>query len=93
MFLNAITTADNTAIDSIRLGMVVSGLSVIALAAYDVIINKNSFDALMLGGGLAAIFGGGGFGLAAKSRDEVAMCPEAFEDEPAIDEPRPRRRR
>lgn len=75
MILNSITTADNTAIDPIRLGMVVSGLSIIALAGFDVIINKNPFDALSLGGGLACVFGGGGFGLAAKSRDEVAMTP------------------
>lgn len=76
MALNAVTTADNTAIDSIRLGMVVSGLSIIGLAVYDVVINKNAFDPLNLGGGLACIFGGGGFGLAAKSRDEAAVPPE-----------------
>lgn len=70
MFLHAITTADNTAIDPIRLGMVVSGLSIIFLAGYDVIFNKNAPNFLELGGGLACVFGGGGFGLAAKARDE-----------------------
>lgn len=83
MALNAITTADNTAIDSIRLGMIVSGASIIGLAIYDVVINKNAFDALTLGGGLACVFGGGGFGLAAKSRDEVALYPEQFGAPPA----------
>lgn len=98
MFLNSVTTADNTAIDSIRLGMVVSGLSIIGLAIYDVVVNKNAFDALTLGGGLACVFGGGGFGLAAKSRDEVSMYPEQFgaddfEEEPFVDQPRRGRRR
>ena len=51
MALNAVTTADNGAVDPIRLGMVVSGASAIGLAAYDVIINKNNFDVLMFGGG------------------------------------------
>jgi hypothetical protein len=73
MFLNAITTADDQAIDPIRLGMVVSGLSIIFLAGYDVIFNKNAPNFLELGGGLALVFGGGGFGLAAKSRDETAI--------------------
>lgn len=76
MILNALTTADNTAFDSIRCGMVVSGLSIIGLAVYDVVVNKNPFDALTLGGGLACIFGGGGFGLAAKSKDETSITPE-----------------
>ena len=76
MALNAITTADNTAIDSIRLGMIVSGASIIGLAVYDVVVNKNPFDALTLGGGLACVFGGGGFGLAAKSKDETSVTPE-----------------
>lgn len=87
MFLNSITTADNTAIDSIRLGMVVSGMSIIGLAIYDVVINKNAFDALTLGGGLACVFGGGGFGLAAKSRDEASAYPQQFEQEPHVDAP------
>lgn len=56
--------------------MVVSGVSIIGLAIYDVVINKNAFDALTLGAGLACGFGGGGFGLAAKSRDETSVTPE-----------------
>lgn len=79
MFLNAVTTADNTAIDPIRMGIVLSGLSIIGLAITDVVVNKNAFNALTLGGGLACVFGGGGFGLAAKSRDEVATSPETFD--------------
>jgi hypothetical protein len=71
MLLHAFTTADNTALDTIRIGMAVGGLSLIGLAAWAVIVNHQPFDALVFGGGLAAIFGGGGFGLAAKSRDEV----------------------
>ena len=91
MFLNAITTADNTAIDPIRLGMIVSAMSIIGLAITDVVVNKNAFDALSLGGGLACVFGGGGFGLAAKSRDEVAIRPETFDDGAAEFEQEPAR--
>ena len=76
MILNAITTADNTAVDVIRVGMVVSGVALIVLAAVDVIVNKQPFNALDLGGGLACVFGGGGFGLAAKSKDETAATPD-----------------
>lgn len=71
IILNALTTSDNSSLDVIRLGMVISGLSIIALAAWAVIVNGQAFNALELGGGLAAIFGGGGFGLAAKARDEA----------------------
>lgn len=48
-------------------------------------MNREPFDALALGGGLACVFGGGGFGIAAKARDEMAF------EEPC-EEPRRRRR-
>lgn len=55
--------------------MIVSGASIIGLAIFDVVINHHSFDALTLGGGLACVFGGDGFGLAAKSNDEATIPP------------------
>lgn len=70
LLINAITTADNTAFDVIRIGMVVSGLSLIVLTAVAILVNHQPFDALAFGSGLAVIFAGGGFGVAAKSKDE-----------------------
>ena len=70
-FLNdLVTTRDGRSFDPIRIGVIVSGASLIGLAGYDVIANKATFDALQFGGGLAAIFAGGGFGIGAKAKDE-----------------------
>lgn len=69
---NSITTADNSAFDVIRCGMVVGGLSIVVLAGWGVIVNHQPFDALATGGGLAAVFFGGGAGIASKSADEAS---------------------
>lgn len=70
-FLNdLVTSRDGVSFDPIRIGVIVSGAALIGLAGYDVVVNKATFDALQFGGGLAAIFAGGGFGIGAKSKDE-----------------------
>ena len=70
-FLNdLVTSRDGRSFDPIRIGVIVSGLSLIGLAVYAVVINKQTFDALQFGTGLAAIFAGGGFGIGAKAKDE-----------------------
>lgn len=68
--LDLVTTRDGVSWDPIRVGVIVSGASLIALAAWDVAVNKQPFNALEFGGGLAAIFAGGGFGIGAKRKDE-----------------------
>lgn len=70
LILNAITTADNQAIDVIRVGMVLSGLALIVLTAVAILVNHQPFDPLAFGSGLAVIFAGGGVGVMAKSKDE-----------------------
>lgn len=70
-FLNDLTTTrDGVSFDPIRVGMIVSGLTLIGLAAYAVIINKQPFDPLSFGSGTAAILAGGGVGIGAKRKDE-----------------------
>ncbi|REJ46830.1 MAG: hypothetical protein DWQ53_09730 [Microcystis flos-aquae DF17] len=70
IILNALTTADNSWRDVIRCGMVVTGATMIGLTAWAVIVGREPFNALDFGGGAALIFGGGGFGLAAKAGGE-----------------------
>lgn len=70
-FLNDLaTTRDGVSFDPIRVGMIVSGTSLIGLSAWDVVANQTPFNALNFGTGLAAIFAGGGFGIGAKAKDE-----------------------
>lgn len=73
LILNSVTTADNSAFDVIRVGMVVSGLAIVGLSAWSVVVNHQPFDALSTGGGLAAVFFGGGAGIASKSKDESSL--------------------
>ena len=68
--LDLVTTRDGVSWDPIRVGVIVAGTSLIALAGWDVVVNKQAFNALEFGGGLAAIFAGGGFGIGAKRKDE-----------------------
>lgn len=67
---DVLTTRDGVSFDVIRVGMVASGAAFIGLAAYDVIINKQPFHGLEFGPGVAAIFAGGGWGIAKKKVDE-----------------------
>lgn len=68
--LDLVTSRDGVSWDPIRLGMIVSGAALIALAAWNVIANKQPFNALEFGSGIAAILAGGGFGVGAKAKDE-----------------------
>ncbi|WP_343698863.1 hypothetical protein [Caulobacter sp.] len=62
------TAADD--FDVIRVGLIVTGFALVVFTGWAVVINKQPFDALSFGGGSAAIFAGGGFGIAAKVKDE-----------------------
>ena len=68
--MDLVTTRDGVSIDPIRVGIIISGASLIGLAIYSVVVNKQAFDALQFGTGLAAIFAGGGFGIGQKRNDE-----------------------
>ena len=76
LIVNSVTTADNSSFDVVRIGMVVSGCSMIGLSVVAVVINKQDFDPLVFGGGAAAIFAGGGFGNAQKRRVEAGAPVE-----------------
>lgn len=81
LVVNSVTTADNSSFDVVRIGMVVSGCSMIGLSIVAVVVNKQDFDPLIFGGGAAAIFAGGGFGIAQKRREEAgAMGSEGPPD-------------
>lgn len=70
-FLNdLVTTRDGVSFDPIRIGVIIGGAALIGLGGWDVIVNKATFNALEFGGGLAAIYAGGGFGIGAKRKDE-----------------------
>lgn len=79
LVLNSLTTADNSAFDVVRVGMVVSGLAMIGLNTVAVVVNKQAFDPLVFGGGAAAIFAGGGFGAVqnAKADARAPAQPDA----------------
>ena len=68
--MDLVTSRDGESIDPIRVGIIISGASLIGLAIYAVVVNKQPFDALQFGTGLAAIFAGGGFGIGQKRNDE-----------------------
>lgn len=67
---DVLTTRDGESFDVIRVGMVLSGAVLLALAIYSVVINKQPFDALQFGSGVAALFAGGGAGIGMKAKDE-----------------------
>lgn len=68
--LDLVTTRDGVSWDPIRVGVIVSGASLIALAAYGVVVNKQPFDALSFGSGIGALMAGAGIGIGAKRKDE-----------------------
>lgn len=65
-----LTSRDGESFDVIRVGMVLSGAWLLGLASFAVIINKQPFDPLAFGSGVAALFAGGGLGIGAKRKDE-----------------------
>jgi hypothetical protein len=67
---DVLTTRDGESFDVIRVGMVLSCATLLGLAAWDVVVNKNTFNALTFGSGVAALFAGGGVGIGAKAKDE-----------------------
>ena len=68
--MHLVTSRDGVSWDPIRLGMIISGASLIALAGWDTVANKAPFNSLGFGSGLAAIMAGGGVGIGAKRNDE-----------------------
>lgn len=68
--LDLVTTRDGVSWDPIRVGVIVSGASLIGLAGYGVIVNKQPFDALSFGSGIGALMAGAGLGIGAKRKDE-----------------------
>lgn len=70
-FLKDITTTkDGESFDVIRVSLIIAGLSLIFLAAWDVIANRTHFNALEFGGGIGTLLGGAGLGIGAKRKDE-----------------------
>lgn len=65
-----LTSRNGVSFDVIRVGMVVSGATLLGLAVWDVVVNKTPFNALTFGSGVAALFAGGGVGIGAKAKDE-----------------------
>ncbi len=65
-----VTSRDGVSWDPIRVGVIISGASLIGLAGYGVIINKQPFDALSFGSGIGALMAGAGLGIGAKHKDE-----------------------
>lgn len=68
--LDLVTSRDGVSWDPIRVGVIISGASLIGLAGYGVIINKQPFDALSFGSGIGALMAGAGLGIGAKHKDE-----------------------
>lgn len=60
------TESDNQTHDIVKYLAVMSILSALGLAFWDIIINKAHFDVLNFGGGVAALFGGVGVALGLK---------------------------
>lgn len=70
-FLNDLaTTRDGVSFDPIRVGGMLTGAVFLILAAYNVVVLRQPFDALNFGSGAAALFAGMGLGIGAKARDE-----------------------
>lgn len=65
-----VTTKDGQTWDVVRVGMILSGLAAIGFAGWDVVVNKAHFACIDFGGGMAALFAGGGAGINLKRRDE-----------------------
>ncbi len=68
--LDLVTTRDGVSWDPLRVGVILSGLTLIFLSAWDVIVNRQAFNALTFGSGVGALLGGAGLGIGAKRNDE-----------------------
>lgn len=64
------TSRDGKSYDTVRVLLILMGLTLIGLECWDVIAHRQNFDPLAFGGGAAAILGGGGLGIGAKVKDE-----------------------
>jgi hypothetical protein len=65
-----LTTADGITFDNVRLGMAICTVSLVGFEFYQVVIKAEAFDPVAFGTGAAALFAGGGAGIAMKKRDE-----------------------
>ena len=68
--LDLVTTRDGVSWDPIRVGVILAGATLIFLSAWDVIVNKQAFNALTFGSGVGALMAGAGVGIGAKRQDE-----------------------
>ena len=68
--LDLVTTRDGVSWDPIRVGVIISGAALIAFQGVAILINKQNFDALSFGSGIAALLAGAGVGIGAKRKDE-----------------------
>jgi hypothetical protein len=70
LILKSISTVrDGQSYCTIRILMLLFGLALVGLAAGDLILNHH-FNPVEFGTGAATILGAGGFGIAAKAKDE-----------------------
>lgn len=68
--LDLVTTRDGVSWDPLRVGVIVAGATLLFLAGWDVIVNKQPFNALTFGSGVGSLMAGAGFGIGAKRKDE-----------------------
>ncbi len=67
-----LTTVDNQSFEAGRVLWVATTLSLIVFQGVAIWINKQPFNPIEFGGGVAAILGLGGFGIAQKDRARTA---------------------
>jgi hypothetical protein len=68
--LHLFTGVDNHTFDIARVLWALSCMAFIGLAIWHVVINKQPFSGVDFGGGAAGVLGGGGLGVAVKSKTE-----------------------
>ena len=68
--LDLVTSRDGVSWDPIRVGVILAGATLLFLAGWDVIVNKQAFNALTFGSGVGALMAGAGVGIGAKHKDE-----------------------
>lgn len=65
-----LTTKDGESFDNIRVGLIVAVLATVGFTGWDVIANRQHFNAVEFATGLGALFAGGGLGINLKAKDE-----------------------